>query len=427
MDPSTCLTMPSELTASYGRPANRFRLLLCCLTVTTFGTACGAAPDGTAESMGSTAQSEVSLLRLAPASDSLEHTFEVIAGIRDLGDGRVLVSDERATQLLVVDFRSDSVGMLGGRGQGPGEYQQVARLWPTSGDTTLHKEPFAPRFLVLVGSEAVATLGPADSAIRYFTAPTPILGVDSSGNAIVAAPHRGSGGRVVLADSLHVVRIHWRTGTVDTIARVQSDEGWLVATGAGGTTAPAAAATASSGGAQGPGTFSVGIRAPDQIAVLPSGWIAIARAEPYRVDWCSPEGECTQGPVVQSESPVLTDEYKQVHLRRAALTFGWPPTENVDETSRWPRVLPPFMAPSSRTDASAMIAAPGDRVLVRRTADVASAMVTRYDIFDRVHGLAGWIELPLSDRVVGFGAEHIYVARTTEDGWQLLRRHPWEF
>lgn len=417
--------MPIERTECYEGANRGLRLFLCGIAAT-LGASCQEAPGGAAES-GNPARHNASLLQLEPTSDSHSHTFEVIAGIRELSDGRVLVSDERATQLLVADFAGDSVHSLGGRGQGPGEYRQVARLWAMSGDTTLHKEPYSVRLIVLSGSEAIATLGGGDSAVLQLGA-MPILGVDSVGRAVVAPWHRGSGGRVVLSDSLHLVRVHWKTGIVDTISRVQSEAGWSEAAGraGGGPQAASGSPSGSPGGAPGRSMFSISVSAPDQVAVLPSGWVAIVRAEPYRVDWCSPAGVCTDGPVLQAENPPFTDEYKQLYLRRAALTFTWPPTQDVEETTGWPRVLPPFSNPASRLDGSAVIAAPGDRILIQRMTSTES-MDTHYDLVGRVDGLVGWIEIPPADRVVGFGAEHVYVARTTEDGWQLLRRHPWSY
>jgi hypothetical protein len=127
--------------------------------------------------------------------------------------------------------------------------------------------------------------------------------------------------------------------------------------------------------------------------------------------------------VLQASSPRMTDEYKVYYLKRAAANYSWPPTERVEETSRWPEVFPPFAFPTSRIDASAILLAPGERVLVERTENPGS-LATRYDVIDQENGLVGWIELPPAERVIGFGAGHIYVARTTEAGWQQLLRHP---
>lgn len=390
------------------------------------GAACQESADGDALSVGGIVQADAPYRQLEPAIDSHPYPFEVVAAIRELDENRTIVSDERATQLLLIDFRNDTTSMLGRSGRGPGEYQQVGRLWSTSGDTTLHKEPYAPRLLVLAGTEVVATIGGTDGAVRQF-ATTPILGVDSLGRVAIVVPARDSRGGTPAADSLLLLRVNWKTGDVDTLARIQSQEGWSVAAGVStgmlGAGVPASGAGEAAAARR---TFRMSIFAPDQVAVMPSGWTAIVRAEPYRVDWCSPEGECAAGQTIQSAGQELTDSDKELYLRRAAATFGWPPTDNVDETDGWPLVLPPFSMPPSRVDAAAAIAAPNDRVLVERTSN-AGSMDTRYDLVDRIEGLVAWFDIPPTDRVVGFGSKHIYIVRTTEDGWQILRKHPWTF
>lgn len=356
------------------------------------------------------------------STDSLRFAFIVISSVRELSDGRVLVSDERAGQLLVADFLSDTAHVIGRQGQGPGEYRQVGRLRPTRGDTTLHKEPYVPRVLVLAGSDIVATLGSGEHGVGQLGF-TPILGVDSLGRAAIAAWHRDSEGRLNASDSLHVLRVQWRSGAVDTSTRVQSDRGWSEKAGIGSASAPV---EAGGGRGAGPKRYAISLVAPDQVAVMPSGWIAVARAAPYRVDWCAPTRGCAAGPALQTGRRRLTDEDKRHYLRRTAATSSWPPTERLEETSGWPDFMPPVALPPSRIDASAIIAAPGDRVLVQRTADV-GAVNARYDVIDRVAGIVGWMELLPSEQVVGFGAKHMYLSRTTEDGWQQLRRHPWPF
>jgi hypothetical protein len=52
---------------------------------------------------------------------------------------------------------------------------------------------------------------------------------------------------------------------------------------------------------------------------------------------------------------------------------------------------------------------------------------SRYDVVDREDGLIGWIDVPPAERVVGFGVQHIHLSRTSDEGGQHLRRHPWAF
>jgi len=168
------------------------------------------------------------------------------------------------------------------------------------------------------------------------------------------------------------------------------------------------------------------LNAPDQVAVFPDGWIAIARANPYRVDWCPLGQRCSVGPVLLASLPRMTDREKQAYLQVAAKTHGWPPTSDVSETSRWPRVVPPFVERPSRVDTGALFPMPDGSLLIERLPS-ADAMWMRYDIVPRSGIVAGQVRLPLGEQIVGFGRASVYVVATDADGLQRLRRHPWDF
>jgi hypothetical protein len=354
-------------------------------------------------------------LQLRPADGEIAEGFSVISSIRELGDGRVLISDEKETRLILADFRSGSVTTLGRRGRGPGEYQQVARLWAVAGDSTLHKEPFSARLLMLDGARIAQTVGLADRALA-FIASERLLGVDHRGGMIVAT--RASSG-----DSLHLVRVLRGGARADTIARLQSQDGWSGSAVRDASTQPVAAGTRPPSARP---NYVISLTAPDQVAVFPDGWIAIARANPYRVDWCPPVQRCRVGAVISADQPRMTDREKQAYLEIAARTHGWPPTSDLSETSGWPNVLPPFAARPSRVDAGEVLALPDGSVLIERLPS-AAAMWVQYDIVTRDGRVAGRIRLPLGEQIVGFGKQSVYVVAVDSDGLQRLRRHPWEF
>jgi hypothetical protein len=168
------------------------------------------------------------------------------------------------------------------------------------------------------------------------------------------------------------------------------------------------------------------IYGPDQVAVFPDGWIAIARTNPYRVDWCPPGQHCRAGPVLMASQLRTTDREKQAYLEMAARTHGWPPTTDLSATSGWPRVLPPFVERPSRLDVGALLAMPDGSVLIERLPSADSVWM-RYDIVPRGGVVAGQVRLPLGEQIVGFGRESVYVVASDSDGLQRLRRHPWNF
>jgi hypothetical protein len=352
----------------------------------------------------------------------LAQEFSIISSVRELADGRVLLSDEKEKRIALVDFRSQSVITLGRQGGGPGEYRQVARLWAIAGDSTLHKEPYDRRLIVLHGGEISRTAGAADSSLRSLPA-TPLLGVDGRGGMVMATAPRVAEGRLS-PDSVCLIRAYRGASRVDTVARLQSPLGW--AAEAGVSDASGRPARAGSGPPPTRPSYRMALHGPDQVAVFPDGWIAIARANPYRVDWCPPDRGCSAGPVISSSQPRMTDREKKAYLEIAAKTHGWPPTTDVSATSGWPRVLPPFVERPSRLDVGALLAMPDGSVLIERLPS-ADAMWMRYDIVPRGGVVARQIRLPLGEQIVGFGRESVYVVATDADGLQRLRRHPWHF
>lgn len=359
------------------------------------------------------------LTRLAAPTAALAEEFSAIASVRELSDGRVLVSDERDGRLVIADFDTGSGVQVGRRGSGPGEYRQIGRIWALGGDTTLLKEPFSPRWLLLNGGEVVATLGPGEAAVRI-VGPNRLLGADARGHLVWTQYGRAANGRLTLNDSLLVVRLSRATQRVDTIARVQSHTGW---SRDAGVTDAAPAVAASSDGAPQRRTYHIGLAAPDEVAVFPDGWVALVRADPYRVDWCAPDRRCVEGQPLAAPRLAMSDREKRAYLAVAAATQTWPPTTDPSETAGWPNTLPPFATPASHIDASAVVALPDGRLLVERlpTADVPHR---RYDILARSGGVVRQLQLELVERVVGTSERHLYVAAIGEDGIQRLRRHP---
>lgn len=362
------------------------------------------------------------VFRLGAPDATLADEFSIISSVRELADGRVLVSDEKEKRLALGDFRSRSVTTLGGQGAGPGEYRQVARLWAAAGDSTLHKEPYGRRLIVLHGGQIIRTVGAADSSLRSLPT-TPLLGADGRGRMVMATMPRVAQGRL-LPDSVHLIRLDRAASRVDTIARLQSAQGWGVA--AGVSTASMQPIPAGGRSASVKASYVMSVHAPDQIAVFTDGWIAIARTNPYRVDWCAPGQRCRPGPVILAAQPRMTDREKQAYLDAAAKTHGWPPTSDIAETAGWPRVMPPFAQRPSRVDAGALFAMPDGSVLIERLPS-ADAMWMRYDIVPRSEAVAGQVQLPLGEQIVGLGRASVYVAVTDPDGLQRLRRHPWSF
>jgi hypothetical protein len=157
------------------------------------------------------------------------------------------------------------------------------------------------------------------------------------------------------------------------------------------------------------------LAAEDQAILFPDGWIALARLEPYRVDWIAPDGS----PVVGAPMPVAAVRVNDA-LKRAVIARRYPKVEppfTADEFPPWPATFPAFAN-------DALLAAPDGRLVIRRMVNPLTSVAV-YDFVDRVGKLANQLELPIRERLVGFGARSLYVVATDDDDVEHLRRHPW--
>lgn len=365
------------------------------------------------------AQQASPIARLAPPDLTFAEEFTVIASARELSNGRILVTDEKEERIVVLDPRSGTSVDIGRKGAGPGEYRQVGRAWPLAGDSSIVKEPYAPRWLILSAERVIATLGPGDASVLK-VGPYRLVGADALGHVLWAQHARDAAGRPQIADSLLLLRLHRGTQRIDTISRLQSEEGWTSGAGAASNAPPVAA---SSGGAPERRRYVISLSAPDEVAVYADGWVAIARASPYRVDWCPPREGCRRGVPLAVSSLPMTDREKRAYLAVAAATHSWPPTTALDETTGWPNVVPPFATPAARLDGAAVVPMADGRLLVERLPSAAIPK-RRYDMISRAGVRVGTLEVELVERIVGTSAKHVYVAVTDADGVQRLRRHP---
>ena len=154
----------------------------------------------------------------------------------------------------------------------------------------------------------------------------------------------------------------------------------------------------------------------EEALLFTDGWLAVARLEPYRVDWRTPDGRWIRGAALPVPLEKLDGREKQAHMERRAETTGQP-TKSPDTVSGWPETIPPFAGNS-------IVGSRDGRLLLRheKTADHPE---TIYDVVTRRGILEGQITMPDNERIIGFGAKSVYIVVTDDDGIQRLRRHPW--
>ena len=341
--------------------------------------------------------------KLPPAAVRLDEEFTRIVGLRELSDGRVLVADAGDKRLVVADFERKVVVQIGREGGGPGEYAQVSPLTSLGPDSTLMPDPANGRWLVLLNDRIARTIPPEHPTIRASRGG--LKGTDERGHALITTPPpiRGGNQKLGKSDSIALLLVTLTSGATDTIARLRTAPLtiWAELDNSGKVTRV--------GLTQPP--FSVG----EEPLLFPDGWLAIARLDPYRVDWRTSGARWVRGaPLPFTERPVDTRERETYLVRRASMT-GRAPAAPPDDS--WPATIPPFQP-------LPFVAVPDGTVLILRT-PTADHPGHRYDRIDRFGKLIGWLELPATERLAGIGGRSAYVVSTDEDGLQHLQRHPW--
>ncbi len=321
---------------------------------------------------------------LKPASASLKVPLDYMTSIRELGDGRVLMSELGEHRLIVADLKSGSVVTIGRVGNGPQEYQNAFPVRAAGKDTSFMVDPFGRRWLLLVGDRIVATLPPAHPAVKALA--SIFVRFDSLGEFLSVAQHKTA------VDSESLVLGSTRTG-------IQRVVGHLPPPIPGAPAGPQAA-------------FSPQY----EIYTLSSdGWVVVVRANPYRVDWRDPSGHWLKGPALSYPAVKVNAQEKAVFKQKRAAEGR---RELSDSMILWSSTVPPVMVTSD-------VLVSGDgRAIVQRISTAAHPG-TLYDVINRRGLRERQLELAPNELIVGFGKGSVYVITIDQDGLQYLSRHPW--
>ena len=365
------------------------------------------------------ARPEPRTITLPRANATIKEKFSSVGSVRELLDGRVIVTDNRDNLVYIADFvGSTSARQLGRHGKGPGEYEQVGRLWPLRGDSTLMLEPMGQRGIILSGSEVAITLTATSPLLKSVGRPLSIfLGRDAKGAVLAQVLSFGKGAPNP-ADSMLLIRAHASAPDVDTLSRVSSV---LQMPG----TSATSSVGAEGGGARGNARYPVNLRWRDQSALFPDGAVAIVRANPYRVDWCMPNGGCRPGVAIEPAGNGISDETKEAIILWQSRTSMVLTGRHASETTGWPAVLPAFIV-GGKFDDTAVLPEPRGNLVVERI-PTASPVVSPYDLLDRSGRRIAVLRLEMQQRVVGFGKSSVYTVDIDKDGLQSLQRHDWKY
>lgn len=342
----------------------------------------------------------------------LPREFSQIRGIRELRDGRILVTDWIDEVLLVADFRTGAVRQLSRKGSGPQEYRLPASLLPLPGDSTL---------LVDQGNERLAVIAPDLSIVRSFSSHRPGLthtvvprGVDSAGRFYFEIPNwtRPDANQ---NDSVVVVRWDPRNGREEPVGRVRAET------------------FRKPGVRLKPGLPYVIFAPQDVWQVDRGGRVAFVRSADYRVEWRdAASGRLTRGSATPFRALPVTAADRTEYVRHfiTSSPMGGKGISGMSATpaematpeaiadmvpnQEFAATRPPF------TDFTPRIA-PDGTLWVERS--VATGAPRRFDLFDRQGVRRRVVTLPRGRRLVAAGAGVVYLAAVNDDGVERLERY----
>ena len=336
--------------------------------------------------------------------------FSRVTSVRELRDGSLLVADQPEGRLVLLPWASAEATVIGRPGNGPGEYRGAGWLYALPGDSTLFTDAFLGRWLLLDGSRIGATV--VEQSLVNRLLPAQLAGADGLGHVLGVRASLFTG-RVpqllATADSLVLLLADRATQHVDTIARLKGrgSGGFHIGRREGGR--PPSIVVANP------------LASEEQALLFGDGWIAVARSEPYRVDWRAPDGRWVRGAPLPFAAVRVNDRERCAAMERVLGSAGGCDPSSVPG---WPETVPPFLPPLQQRLSPTLLAAPDGRLVIARTPS-ATSQERHHDVVDRTGRLAGVISVGASEALIGFGARSVYTLATDDEGVQTVRRRPW--
>ena len=339
--------------------------------------------------------------------------FSLIGGIRELDDGRVLVSDALEEKLYVLDPELKTVETISRKGQGPDEYRQPDGLFGWPGDSTLMVDLGNGRMTV-IGSDygfgrTIPIVQQEDMGLQI------IMPQAVDGGSYLYYQPRGDG---MIRDSADIVR--WQPdagGTPEPVVRVKLAD--VTETTSGG------------GNNMRQEVRPVPLSPEDGWSVGPDGDVSVVRSGDYHVDWVRPDGSVVSGSPVAYEPVSVKEADKEAWaeelaangmmmmvsnqngVMNASMRRGGGRTPAVDRFE-WPAVKPPFDPGSVRVDSQGY-------VWVERHVPAGDSPVL--DVFDGEGDRVGSVTIPVRSSLRGFGDGTLYLTRWDDLGFQWLERY----
>jgi hypothetical protein len=358
-------------------------------------------------------QPPVREVRLGPPAATLAHEFTQIRGVRELPDGRLLVSDRLEPALYVVDLRAGRATRIGREGSGPEEYRLPSTLLPLPGDSTLLADEGNARFMIIGPDLKVHRSMPTQRpGLAYSPWPR---AADRQGRLFFQVPAWAAGPEGIEDDSVHVARLDPRTGRIDTLARARRPTEPRVKYG----------------------LPYVGFAAQDVWQATPEGRIALVRSKDYHIEWREPDGRVTRGPAVAFTVVPVTErdrvDYTRTFLENSGVGGRGSGSTNPSGVSPTPdEMLAPDRVKQMAAQNPFAATKPPFTDVMPRFAPDQSLWVERsmpagaprtWDVFDASGRITLRVVLPPGRRLLAVGRAGLYLAAVNADGLEALERH----
>lgn len=368
----------------------------------------------------SSAAAQVGETRLTQPDATYPEALNYVSGIRELPDGKLLVSDGLGQELLLMDIEQGTAEVVGRNGAGPEEYRNPDLLFPMAGDSTL---------LVDLGNGRLTVLGPD----LQFGETMPIGQDGGGGQLSIVLPRgvdfqgriyfQGRGprrmGQGALPDSAVVLRWDRATGTIDTLVSVKLQERTRSVSGGGNN--------------RNVSIQTLPLTPQDAWGVGFNGRLAVARSGDYHLEWIDPDGTVVAGEPVEYKPVRVGGAEKERWIqnvgrsglgmsisvnngvRQMAFSRGGRGAQDQVDQYQWPEVMPAFSTPSVEVT-------PWGNAWVERSVPAGAEPV--FDVFGSDGSHQGRVILPAGRQVVGFGEGAVYTVTFDEFDLQWLERYP---
>jgi hypothetical protein len=348
-------------------------------------------------------------LRLATPDATVAEEFSAIRGVRELPDGRVLVSDYIDQRVVLIDFQRGTVVARVTKGGGPTEARLPTRLVSLPGDSTA---------LVDLGNNRLLIIDGLGRPVRTISADKPgmlgLRGMGSDGSLYFAIPAWADQAPLP-GDSVRLVRWQPRTDRTEMLAVIQGDRM------RSDIRQPALT----------PRIPTVGYAAQDAWVLDNGGVLRIVRAGGYRVETRAAGTAPAVGPSYAYPTRTVSSADRAAYVRRFLATsptsgrgenggMGYSPQPSEAEVAALAKGTQ-FAERHPMFSAADVVAAPGGRLWVGHAQEDGQPVL--YDVFDQAGKRVNTVELGPDRRVMGIGRHGVYVVVESESGIQRLERY----